>query len=237
MSAFPRIGANVRFPPKSTALTHVFTALTHVRTISIVEQSGRQLFTYSGQVCDVNCTAPAISALDEGRRHPRRHLFVAATLYSDMGAAPVRIRNMSQSGGLIEAPAIPDPGVAILLKRGSLEVAGQIAWRVDRKAGIIFSSAVNVSDWMSRQVRHQERVDEIVSSLKSGGQPDVTVDAENAFRVTSIVAELAALRSDLVQLGNGLASDSILVATHPEIQFIDISIQRVDRIAGQLPNT
>jgi hypothetical protein len=151
-------------------------------------------------------------------------LFVAATLYSDAGSAPVRIRNMSQSGALIEASVVPDPGTAVILRRGSLQTAGHIAWKVEGKAGLAFSTRVNVGDWLSRQVRgHQDQVDEIVSSLKSGRQPGS--------------AELQALRADLVRLGNGLAGDAILVATHLEVQMIDIALQKVDRIIGQLRNT
>lgn len=185
----------------------------------------------------MNCATPAFSTLDEGRKDPRSHLFVAATLYSDLGSVPVRIRNMSQSGALIEASVVPDPGAAVILKRGSLQAAGQIAWKVERKAGIAFSTKVTVADWLSRKLcAHQERVDEIVSSLEPGGQAGSGADAMNSSSDTSIVAELTALRAELVRLGDGLASDAILVATHPEIQMVDIALQRVDRIIGQVRN-
>jgi hypothetical protein len=59
-------------------------------------------------------------------------------------------------------------------------------------------------------------------------------DAMNSSSDTSIEAELTALRAELVRLGDGLASDAILVATHPEIQMVDIALQRVDRIIGQV---
>jgi hypothetical protein len=145
---------------------------------------------------------------------------------------------MSQFGALIEASLVPDPGAEVILKRGGLRISGQIAWKVERKAGIVFSAGVNVADWMSRPVgAHQEKVDDIVSSLRAGAHPDSAVDATNMSRDTSIVAELAALRADLVQLGNGLASDTSLIAAHPEIQMIDVALQRVDRVIGQLRST
>ena len=187
---------------------------------------------------DVNCAEPVLSTLDEGRRHPRSHLFVAATLYWDIGSTPVRIRNMSQYGALIEAQLIPEPGAAVILKRGRLETAGEIAWKAERKAGIALSKSVDVAEWLSRQAGgHQERVDEIVSSLKSGGHPDSASGEANISSDTTILAELAALRADLAQLGSGLAGDAILVATHPEIQLVDIALQRVDRIARRLRNS
>ena len=109
------------------------------------------------QVRDEDCATPALSTLDEGRRHPRSHLFVVATLYSDMGSTPVRIRNMSQYGALIEAQLIPEPGAAVILKRGGLETTGEIAWKADRKAGIALSKSVDVAEWLQRQAgAHQE---------------------------------------------------------------------------------
>lgn len=46
----------------------------------------------------------------------------------------------------------------------------------------------------------------------------------------SALVELTALRSDLVNLGDALVQDIILVATHPEIQLLDIAVQRIDRL-------
>jgi len=204
-------------------------------TSSILDRLGPSRSHVAAQRRGVNCAAPKVSTLDEGRRDPRSHLFVAATLYSDAGSAAVRIRNMSQSGALIETPVIPDPGTAVVLKRGSLQAPGRIAWRVEGKAGIAFSGRVNVGDWLSRQVRgHQEQVDEIISGLRSGKQARSAAGGADMASDPSIDAELQALRADLVRLGDGLASDAILVATHPEVQLIDIALQRVDRLIGQL---
>jgi hypothetical protein len=47
-------------------------------------------------------------------------------------------------------------------------------------------------------------------------------------------SELSALRSELTKLGEGLVGDIILVATHPELQLLDVALQRVDRIAAGL---
>ncbi len=159
---------------------------------------------------------------------------MAATLYWDAGSAPARIRNMSRSGALIETSALLDPGAAVILKRGSLQAPGHIAWKVEGKAGVAFSANVNVGDWLSRQVRgHQDQVDEIVSTLRSGKKAGSAPDRASIASDPSIDAELKALRADLVRLGNGLAGDAILVATHPEVQLIDIALQRVDRMIGQ----
>ena len=166
----------------------------------------------------------------EGRHQSRTHLFVAATLYADAGSSPVTIRNMSQSGALIEAAVLPDVGERVRLKRGNLEATGWITWRVARKAGVRLEAAVYVSDWMSRQgSAGQERVDTLVSIVRNDGSAPFLPPAEPIGRV-SIEAELRQLRLELAALETALLKDVIMVATHPEIQTLDISVQRIDRI-------
>jgi hypothetical protein len=71
---------------------------------------------------------------DELRRDARTHLLVMASLCWDSGSTPVHVRNMSARGALIEAPVLPRPGNLVMLKRGSLQVGGQIAWAASRQA-------------------------------------------------------------------------------------------------------
>ena len=168
----------------------------------------------------------------EHRHATRTHLFVIATLCWDEGWAPVHIRNMSVKGALIEAEDLPRPGSLIVLKRGSLEVGGCIAWAELGRAGLAFTAAVRETDWMVRRASaHQERVDEIVTMLKAQATADECLpEAERPRGPVEIETELVLLRADLTKLGDTLAADVILVATHPEIQLIDIALQRVDRI-------
>ncbi len=170
------------------------------------------------------------------RQAPRTHLFVIATLYSDVGSAPAHIRNLSERGALVEAAVLPAPGTPILLKRGRLEVRGSIAWKSNRQAGVAFESRVEVADWMARQGSpHQERVDELVSTLRSS--PSRAAGGKSASPPAprdALESECLALRSELTRLGEGLAADIILVATHPELQLLDIALQRVDRIVAGL---
>lgn len=187
-------------------------------------------------MASVNSAASAIARVNEGRRQPRTHLFVAATIYSDAGAAPARIRNMSPSGALIECADIPDPCTAVTLKRGSLEASGQIAWKIDQKAGIALSTTVHVASWMSRHPSsHQARVDAIVSDFKTERRVEVHGPTAEALPgISSMETQLLELRADLAQLGDSLINDLALIATHPEIQMLDISVQRLDRMIRQL---
>lgn len=184
----------------------------------------------AGKTGFVNQAARQIDAVHDGRHQTRTHLFVAATLYADAGSTPVTIRNMSHSGALIEGIALPDVGERIRLKRGQLQAAGAIAWRVDRKAGVRLEASVHVPDWMSRQLHAgQERVDELVSIVRNHGPKAAAVPVA-ATPQLSVEGELHQLRLELGELEAALLKDVVVVATHPEIQTIDIALQRVDRI-------
>lgn len=166
------------------------------------------------------------------RQALRTHLFVTATLCSADGSVPARVRNLSPNGAQIEAAQLPAPGTRVVLKRGPLQASGRIVWQSGPKAGIAFESVASVADWMARHGgAHQDEVDELVAALRSS-----TVDAANddvrspVTRRKMIESELSSLRAELTQLGELLTADVILVATHPEIQFLDISLQRVERL-------
>jgi hypothetical protein len=172
--------------------------------------------------------------MSEGRHQPRTHLFVAATLYADSGAAPVHIRDMSLTGARIEGAVLPDPGAKIVLRRGQLQAAGRIAWRLENRAGLTLNASVLVSDWMARQgSAGQQRIDSLVAIVRNDALGPAEIGADALDR-DSIEAELGQLRVELVELENSLVRDVILVATHPEIQTFDISLQRIDRILNRL---
>ena len=170
----------------------------------------------------------------DGRKQIRTHLFVAATLYTADGSTPVRIRNMSQFGALIESTDLPGVGNHIKLKRGRLSVAGRIAWREARKAGVQLEAAIHVSDWMFRAgSAGQQQVDALVSIARAEeiAMPGMACEVSGQ---SSLDTELRLLRQDLSAMEEELLKDVILVATHPEIQAIDMSIQRIDRILRSL---
>ena len=159
---------------------------------------------------------------------------MAATLYAKAGSAPVNIRNMSQSGALIEGSALPDLDADIVLRRGQLQAAGRIAWRFDNRAGIKLDATVHVSDWMARQgSAGQQRIDALVEIVRNDA-PVPTEAATSGIDRGSIKAELCQLRSELAELEASLVKDVILVATHPEIQTFDIALQRIDRMLKRL---
>src|SRR5688500_15452 len=85
---------------------------------------------------------------EQRRVEARSNIFVVAALAWSSGTGPVRIRNMSRTGALIEGATIPPEGSPVRLSRGSLSVRGEIVWRRENRAGMRFGSAETVADWL-----------------------------------------------------------------------------------------
>lgn len=52
---------------------------------------------------------------------------------------PVKLRNLSSDGALIEADKLPVEGAAVMFRRGDLIIPGRIAWTRTRHAGVSFT--------------------------------------------------------------------------------------------------
>lgn len=176
------------------------------------------------------CDEPSVAEL---RAESRTHLFLVAILAVGAASTPVHIRNLSASGALIEGSALPAVGAVVSIRRAGLFVEGVLAWRSKNQAGVAFKSNILVSAWLPGKSRlRQCTIDQIVFEARNWSE--VTTDRPQ-LTCTPLdpnwaLVELNSLRSELVKLGDVLVQDVILVATHPEIQLLDIAIQRIDRL-------
>ena len=81
-------------------------------------------------------------------RAHRSNLFLAATFDVGGAANPVRIRNLSETGALLEGAALPAVGTLLILKRQEVEmVAG--AWLSLARCGVAFEEEIRVGEWVS----------------------------------------------------------------------------------------
>ena len=167
------------------------------------------------------------------RAETRTHLFMVAILGVGAAAVPVRIRNLSASGALIEGPNLPVADTAVTIRRGGLSVEGVIAWRSGNQAGMGFASPISVPAWLPRNGgSKQSEIDRMMFEAKNGGARH----EERPRPVCSLVdpnralVELVSLRNELTILEDALVQDVRLVAAHPDIQLLDIALQRVDRL-------
>lgn len=181
----------------------------------------------------------AHSALPVDRRSERTHLFLVATLSFGRASMPVRVRNLSASGALVESTHLPPRGTAIYLRRGALEAVGSVVWEGAGKAGLSFSEPVAVSVWLpTKETKRQTQVDQIAFEVNQAervfsGKAAPEVD-DATMSKTAVVAELAGLRADLDRLGDKLAHDEFLLASHPEVQCLNAAGQRIGKIIAAL---
>lgn len=193
--------------------------------------------------CLTPLPAPSASDADpsdaaQRRVEARSNIFVVAALASGSGSGPVRIRNMSRSGALIEGPAIPPNGSAVRLSRGSLSATGEIVWRHESRAGMRFDSTVTVPAWLpgGKSASGQQRVDEIVYSYKAeiGAMRPAApaAPAPEASRRQHIGWQLLELRDALNAVAEELAADDATMARHPNaLQAIDMAAQKLETLA------
>ena len=177
----------------------------------------------------------------DSRGASRSNMFIAAVLVAPDGAVPVKVRNMSATGALVEAATVPLPETEVRLVRGTLEIGGAVAWSAEGRCGLHFSSLACVRDWLAPAAnRDQQRVDEMVSLLKLGAVPlpkrskpetDCPADAMPAI----LGADLHRLSRLVERLGNELAGDTLVLESHAQaLQSVDIVVQTLAVIGNAL---
>lgn len=80
---------------------------------------------------------------EDPRRSPRAKVFLAAALECDSGTIPVTLRDLSETGALVEGANPLSEDLEVWLCRNELRVHGHVAWTRDKFAGIAFSRELN----------------------------------------------------------------------------------------------
>jgi hypothetical protein len=174
------------------------------------------------------------SATDDHRGTPRKSLFAAAVLYTSAGSAPVRVRNISEKGALVEGSELPEPETDVRLSRGSLSALGQVRWSLEGKAGIAFVAPVQVANWLSScSIKgHQERVDELVLAVREGSpfatngqspQQSSSLTVPNGRQLTE---RLVQIHQSIEQIAEALAADPMVLNKHgAELQKLEAVVR------------
>jgi hypothetical protein len=169
----------------------------------------------------------------EHRLEPRSNIFVIATLYGADGSAPVRIRNMSRNGALVEGGVLPPVGAEVRLCRGSLGVTGHLIWLAGRKAGLQFAANIATAEWLPNGNRgnHQQLADEMAHQARLG-----TISLANAAAAplpSTLNDELLRVCRSLERAGEDLASDAEIAAHHSgPLQLIDMAVTALAKLAA-----
>jgi hypothetical protein len=168
----------------------------------------------------------------ELRIEARSNIFVMAALYSSgRSVTPVRVRNISKTGALIEAAALPPSGTPVRLSRASLCATGTLVWVNNAKGGIQFESPVEVIDWLPQGRRGfgQQFVDELFHQKRLG---DVRSIDDGA---ASFADELLELKLSLERAAEELALDGQIASRHlTTLQAIDAVGQALAKVAAEM---
>lgn len=72
------------------------------------------------------------------RRSRRSTVLLAATLGTRTGEIPVKLRNLSAEGALVEGAKLPVEGSKVTFLRGDIAEKAQVVWVDGKQAGVAF---------------------------------------------------------------------------------------------------
>jgi hypothetical protein len=189
----------------------------------------------------------------EGRVSPRTNLLLSATAEAGGIVIPVRIRNLSETGAMLEGNGLPDAGLPLVIRRGDLQISAVVAWAAGSRRGVRFDGPTPVSEWTGGKpkpldctgLRDQRRVDAIQADTRLGSPSPTPAEpgpAEAAAQPATfeqldarLAGELAYVQRLLESLGDALISEPIVVQRHARVlQSIDLSSQILAHVASIL---
>lgn len=170
---------------------------------------------------------------EQRRTHPRTSMFVLATMAAPGVSAPIKIRNMSLGGALVEGAALPPIGEQLRLQRGELTVCGRIVWRLEGKAGLRFEHAVEVSRWLPGGSAGQQQVDRAFQELKSAQVHPARRPMAPLETSPVTNRDVLNVADALDALADALAEDAGVIAAHSaKLQSLDMASQLLRRFAA-----
>ena len=180
-------------------------------------------------------------------RAPRTNLLLSATIETATLKAPVRIRNLSEGGALLEGAAFPDVGGVLTLRRLEIAIDAAVVWRSASRCGVQFKGKVAVADWVSgTQSRSshdidQARVDGIQAAVRAGRPIPASeggsaaaplVDADLDRRIAE---EISYVKRLLEIVGDELTDAPIVVQRYSRsLQSFDLACQILGHLSTVL---
>lgn len=185
--------------------------------------------------------APAGQGADQPRA-TRKNLMLAASIESGGSTASVRIRNLSESGAMLDGAALPGPGASLLLIRADIQVSASVVWCAGGRCGIRFDNvAASVDEWVTGKraavfagQQGQARVDAIQNVVRSGATLPAEPGASPGTAISSaelerrIAEEIIYVQRLIDALGEELIEDPVMLQRHARV------LQNLDRASQVL---
>jgi hypothetical protein len=83
------------------------------------------------------------SSTPQNRKNRRSNVLMSASLELSGTSLPVKLRNLSAEGALVEGDKLPVEGASILFRKGDLSMPGNVAWVKGKQAGVNFAQKLN----------------------------------------------------------------------------------------------
>lgn len=185
--------------------------------------------------------APEIDPAVVRPRPPRKNLLLSASIEAGGLKAPVRIRNLSEGGAMIDGTALPEVGTPLVLRRLEVEIGATTVWRAPGRCGMKFEGCVSVEEWVAGVRRlsfgmGQARVDAIQAAIRSGAllpaeSEEADPPADLPAVESRIAEEIAYARRLLDKVGDELTDDPIILQRHGHsLQSFDEACQILDHL-------
>lgn len=164
---------------------------------------------------------------ENSRAASRSNVFLTGVLDHDGSTYPVRVRNISRLGALLEGKDLPAAGPCVYLRRGHLFALGEIAWDDGDWRGIRFAQEVDVERWIRRPEHPGQRnVDEVIADLRLSKKPTGAPSTSTASMLTELASELSAISERLV------STSALTVDFGEELIRLDTLAQRLRSLAS-----
>ena len=81
--------------------------------------------------------------MTQNRRFRRSNVLLSASIELSGVSLPVKLRNLSSEGALIEGDKVPVEGAEVVFRKAELTLEARIAWVEGKRAGLAFSEKLD----------------------------------------------------------------------------------------------
>src|SRR3954470_8741349 len=94
----------------------------------------------------------------QNRRSRRSPVFLAASIEVAGSPQPVKLRNLSEEGALIEGERLPLEGTTTFFQRNELRLKSQVIWVEGRYAGVAFARQLKPEEVLRHVPQPRQRI-------------------------------------------------------------------------------
>lgn len=179
---------------------------------------------------------PAPSA--NHRAQPRLGIFLSAVMLVEGAQVPVRIRNLSREGALVDVDCPPAAGTIVTLRRGELAIDGTIAWRQGDRCGLRFDRPMALGGWMPALARKEQLIldQRLEAARRHGVDPAPAGDpaADHPMR-ERLAEELRFSQRRIATALDAIANyPPAVMKLHDALQELEVTAQALGHVASLL---